>query len=384
MKVLLINPWGINNDQFYTSGFIHGMNTLVSLSFASNYYYEGEEPNGETYRVFFKKTEKMAHSTYRKLLRGVEYINGWLQILKKVKKGQFDIIHIHWLLMYKIDLRFVSILKKYSNKLILTAHNVIPHVDGEKNVGDLKKLYSYFDTILIHGESLKQEFTYYFPELSERLRVQYHGEYFGQSTDCCADNEQKVADIFGKRKNYEKTFIIFGNHFFNKGTDRVLKIWLNNRKFDNSQLIIAGRINKNYYQLQSLIPEAKKRENILLLDYFVEDNMLNYLIKESDAVLIPYRHASMSGVLHTAAIFEKPLICTKAGAMEEYLEDGTDSIVCENTDDSLLYGITIANDMDKDKLKKMGRKLHENIKQKYSWNIIAKKLYKEVYCEKGK
>ena len=98
--------------------------------------------------------------------------------------------------------------------------------------------------------------------------------------------------------------------------------------------------------------------------------------------MIPYRHASMSGVLHTAAIFEKPLICTKAGSMAEYLEDGIDSIVCENTEDSLFYGITIANDMEKDKLEEMGRKLHENINRKYSWRIITKKLYEEVYCEK--
>lgn len=380
MKVLLISPWGINNDQFYTAGFIHGMNNFVSLSFASNYYYGGEKPNGEIYRVFFKNTEKMPHSMKRKILRGMEYIRGWSKIIKIAQTEKFDVIHIHWLLMYKVDLRYIPVLKRYCKKMILTAHNVIPHIDGEKSVDDLRKLYSCFDTILLHGETLKAEFGHYFPELSNKLRVQYHGEYFGQSTDCCPDNDHRVKELFGERKIYEKSFIIFGNHFYNKGTDRVVRIWLKDKRFDNSQLILAGRINKNYSELMSLIPDAEKRENILLLDCFVEDDLLNFLIKKADAVVIPYRHASMSGVLHTAASFEKTVICTNTGAMGEYLEDGVDSIVCENTDDSLLQGMITANEMEKGKLAEMGKRFHESIRKNYSWGNITKKLYEEVYC----
>lgn len=381
MKVLLINPWGVNNDKFYTSGFIHGMNCFVSLSFASNYYYEGEIPNDKIYRIFFEKTENMQRSKKRKLLRGLEYLDGWIKILRIAESGNFDVIHIHWLLMYKVDVVFVPILKKYCNKLILTAHNVIPHINGDKSIKDLRKLYSYFDAILLHGRSLIQEFTYYFPNLFDRLHLQYHGEYFGQSTSCCEDSDQRVLKIFRKRKEFKKTFIIFGNHFYNKGTDRVLTIWLNDMKFKNSQLIIAGKINKNYSQLLSLIPEAKKRENILILDFFVENDLLNYFIRKSNVVVIPYRHASMSGVLHTAAVFEKTVICTKTGAMAEYLENKVDSFICENTDDSLYYGISIANDMENDRLNEMGIQLHKNISEKYSWKVITRSLYEDVYCK---
>ena len=90
MKVLLINPWAVNNDQYYASGFVKGMNEYVELDFAANYFYKGEMPNGEFFPVFFSKSEHMENGFKRKILRGLEYIDAWKKIIAISKKKKYD------------------------------------------------------------------------------------------------------------------------------------------------------------------------------------------------------------------------------------------------------------------------------------------------------
>lgn len=44
MKILLVNPWAINNDEFYTSCLIYALSKRVELDFTTNCYYRGEKP----------------------------------------------------------------------------------------------------------------------------------------------------------------------------------------------------------------------------------------------------------------------------------------------------------------------------------------------------
>jgi glycosyltransferase involved in cell wall biosynthesis len=381
MKVLLINPWGVNNDQYYMAGFIAGMNKLTSISIASNYYYLGTKPNGKIYPVFFKYSEKMPNSVSRKIIRGIEYIIAWMKILKIIKREKYDVIHIHWLLMYKIDLFFLKRIHKYTKKIILTAHNVIPHINGEKNIQILNEIYANFDIILVHGESIKNEFLKMFPFCVDKVCVQYHGEYFGQSTLSCGPELECAREIVKKVQQFDKIFITFGFQFFNKGTDRLVDIWIKQNEMENSLLIIAGKIDESYVELSSKVDKIKREKNIIILDYYVEKEFLNFCITKSNVIILPYRHASMSGVVYTAAVFAKPIICTNVGALSEYLEDYVDSFICENTEKALTECILRVQQYSNEKLMAMGLKMKKNIHEKYSWELITRNLYKNVYSD---
>jgi glycosyltransferase involved in cell wall biosynthesis len=378
-KILLINPWAINNDSYYASGFISGANNYLKVDFATNYYYKGEKPNNNIYAIFFKRSELMGASKKRKFLRGIEYVLGWRKIIRLVKDNKYDIIHIHWLLMYKIDLFFIKQLRKYTKRAILTAHNVIPHVNGEKSIPILKKIYGQFDYILVHGESIKDEFISYFPEQKDHVKIQYHGEYYQQSISFEESNQEDFVELSKKINSYNKIFIMFGAHFYNKGTDRLIRIWNEEFKKSNTLLIILGKCNVDYPELEGLRDIIKNTHNLIFIEHFVDDNTLNYAITNSDCIIIPYRHASMSGVVYTAAAFSKPILCTKSGAIAEYLENGKDSILCENDDDSLRAALIEIENMRKDVLAEKGMTLSKNIHEKYSWNNIIKCLNETVY-----
>lgn len=379
MKVLLINPWAVNNDQYYASGFVKGMSNFVDLDFATNKYYSGEVPSGELFPVFFKKSEYLKKGIRRKLLRGIEYVIAWNKIIGFSRKKKYDVIHIHWLLMYKIDLFFLKIIKTNTNKLVLTAHNVLPHTNGEKNISDLRKVYECFDNILVHGNTIRHEFISYFPEMSDKVSIQYHGEYYQQDTYY----EEKVQEDYLKIKRfleeYELVFIMFGRQFYNKGTDRLIRIWRNNFSNINAGLLIVGRSDSNYPEFNDEISRLRSIQNVLVLNHFVDDNTLNYAISRSSIIVLPYRHASMSGVVFTAAAFSKPVLCTNSGAIAEYLENDKDSIICGLDDEELFRAMTKIFNLSLQELCDMGKNLSYNIHRKYAWDIIAKQLVNSIY-----
>lgn len=383
MKVLLINPWGIRNDQYYTSGFISSMNRLINLDYVSNYYYKGVNPNGKLFRIFFKNTENMSESVRRTILRGIEYIVAWNKIIKIINANEYDIIHIHWLLFYKVDIVFLEKLRKImgTKKIILTAHNVIPHINGERKIEILKKVYSYFDYILVHGEAIRDEFVEIFPEFRNKIKVQYHGVYLGQGTSIrLSIYNDKKSEIDRLRMKYNKIFIMYGYHYFNKGTDRLIRIWKENYLDKDALLLVVGKKDSVYLELEEIVQQIKSTDNIIYIQGYLEEDILNYYINISDCVIVPYRHASMSGVVFTAATFKKMVICTKAGAISEYIEDQKDGLVCGIENEELNMAIGKAMEMSNVEMKMMGENLFKNIYSKFSWQVISNNVVKNIYC----
>lgn len=381
LQVLVINPWAVNNDSYYANGFINSLSKKTKVDFATNFYFNclGED-NYHIYHIFFKYSENMAKGFFRKAVRLAEYVLAYIKIIKLIRNKEYDIIHIHWLLVYKIDYFFIFYMKKHCKKIILTAHNIIPHVNGLEYVDDLKKIYELFDVILLHGEELKKEFRDFFPDLEKKVRIQYHGVYFNQPISY--DASLIDTNLSKKLEEYKIVLIMFGAMFFNKGTDRLIKIWLENFVESNALLIVAGKKEKSFAELDEYKSEIEKTDNIVFIDSFLDDNTLNYLITQSSCILIPYRHASMSGVIFTAAEFRKCVLCTKSGVLAEYL-DNNDSFICDNNEESIRSKIKhILSDVSPSELVEKGDNLYEDINRKYSWDKIIDQQVMKIYYEK--
>ena len=172
---------------------------------------------------------------------------------------------------------------------------------------------------------------------------------------------------------------MFGRQFYNKGTDRLIRIWRENFSNEKAGLLIVGRSDSDYPEFNDEISKLESIKNVLVLNHFVDDNALNYAIHSSSIILLPYRHASMSGVIYTAAAFSKPVLCTCSGALAEYLEDKKDSVVCGTDDKELLNAMNTVFEYSTEELCAMGKNLSKNIHEKYAWSVIAKQLVDSIY-----
>ncbi len=376
--MLLIDPWGINNTSEYLNGLIHGLSNHVELTVFTNYYFEQYVKATATInKNFFKISERMDKGSLRKIVRGIEYILSYNSIISYLKKNKYDVVHINWLLNYKTDIAFLRKIKKYCPKLVYTAHNVLPHINGEKSIPDLKVIYSIVDRIIVHGEAIKKEFSKYFPEHQQKLYIQKHGCILRPAMN--ADIEYLPKNIKNKINKYGKVFLTVGAIFPNKGVDRAADIWIKNFTKKNALFIIGGRRTAEYPEFESLMDLISMTDNMIFLDGFIDNNIINALFTASSAIVLPYRHASMSGVIFTAAQYSKPIICTDVGALTEYLEPGTDSIICENSNVGIKNALVQALQMHDDKLNQMGKALHDHIVEKCDWKTICADIVNNVY-----
>lgn len=327
---------------------------------------------------FFKYSEKMQSKSIRRVLRGLEYIIAWEKIICDVKREAYDCVHINWLLLYKVDIKYLRKLKKMDIKIIYTAHNVIPHVNGKKYIEELRMIYSLVDKIILHGKHISEEFIQYFPEYKEKIYIQKHGCNIGKNKNFCITEIKK--EIFQLVNQYSIICLYIGNVFYNKGVDRLLHIWEKNEQLKDCLLIIAGKeteLDEKYKKLKSRV---KEQQNIFILDYFVSENTANYLLTNTDIVILPYRHASMSGVVFTAADFGKTVIATNVGALPEYLSNVTGAFLVENRSDAIEKCLLdIKGKYTREQLKEMGNKYRDEMYSLCSWEVIAKDLFENCY-----
>lgn len=376
MKVLLVNPWGINNDEFYTSGLTYALSKKLNVDLATNYYYEGKEPSGKLFRLFFKKSEHSKRIS-RKFIRGLEYIIAYIRLFHIINKNRYEYINIQWLLQYRIDILFLRKIKKTGSKIILTAHNAVPHVDGREHISALRIIYEIVDAIIVHGEAIKGELLSVFPECNGKIIIQPHGAILHKKV---LSGSITIDKSIIERIAHKESYIMFGNQFYNKGTDRLLKIWKADFINDDSKLlIIAGRRTSSYPELDEELNGIGPFENVLYLEGYINDELLEYLIINSEAVLLPYRHASMSGVVFTAAEYSKMVLTTRCGAICEYLDNDKDSIITENSDEGYRIGLHKLMLLSKEERTERGNCLYKSINDKYSWDKIAEILVDRIY-----
>lgn len=376
-KVMLIDPRGRNDNSYFT-GLVGELSKQTNLTVVAKEALLNEDKGISKLMPLFNDFNNKKWNKFSKIFKGLNYINSYIKIIRELKKEKYDVVHIQWLLMYKFDLIALKVMKRYCRKVVFTAHNVLPHVNGHKFINDLRNIYDSVDNIILHGENIRKEFVELFPEHSKKVNIQYHGTYINQQKDF--DINKIDIDLQKRLSKYDKVFIFTGIMFYNKGVDRLVKIWLNNFVDTNNLLIVAGKKQSDYKELSNLEDKVNECKNILYINEYVEPDLFSYLVKKSHIIILPYRHASMSGVIFTAAEFCKPVLCTDVGSLSEYLINSEDSFIINDSDQELFCKIkNIVDNKSIEELKVMGNKLNKNITDKFSWGSIVSKLIAEVY-----
>lgn len=378
MNVVMIDPWGNGNLELYTNGLCEGLSKNIDLTLFTNSQNGSDSDRFKTHKIFFHKSQNMKNGKLRKIVRGLEYISSYLKIFRFLSKNRADVIHIQWLLMYRLDALFLKIMKKKCDKIIYTAHNVLPHINGKKAQNHMNQIYGIVDKIVLHGKKIEKEFLGLFPDFEKKVIIQKHGVYFNQNT--LYKEEEIEEKIISKVAQYDKILIFFGFIFYNKGIDRLIKIWMENYKDSNHLLVVAGKVNEEYKEYTEAIELISDESNILLINRFIEENLLNFLVTQADIIVLPYRHASMSGVVFTASEFRKTILSTDVGSISEYLINEENAFIINNDDEILKEKLDkVLNELSKVELKLMGDKLNESISKNYSWEEISINLINEAY-----
>lgn len=362
----------------YTKQFYSYCSKYIDTTLITKHYTPGDD--SKILHFFYKKSEKMRDNYFRKLLRGLEYIIGYIKVIMYLKHNYYDYVHIQWPVMPSVDIIFFKIIKKRCGKLIYTAHDVIPHINPENKLKTFNKLYKIPDKIVVHGYELLKEMKEYFPQYINKTYIQDFGVNYSVEKSYSKEVIDKHQAVYNAKINGKKIISFIGQIFYNKGTDRLLEYWEKNIHDDSSLLVIVGRIRDSSGEFENLFQKLKSYSNVYLyLNRFSEEEE-TFFYSNSSIVILPYRHASMSGVFFTAAEYKKTVLVTNVGSLEEYIPNKENVFIVENNDNDIFKALDkIIREKDLNELEMMGNSFHKDIYDKYSWNNIIPKLINNCY-----
>ena len=379
MKIIMQDPWGIRGLGVYDYSLCDALyKKNKNLTLITNRYYEYDKlSNFKVEKKFFKYSENLKISLFRKVIRGLEYCFDMLNLLKIYSKESPDIIHIQWLLFYQFDYFWLRILRyrqrRKNTKIILTAHNVLPHINGYKYKNILEKIYSQVDGIIVHSEVLKEQMIKTFGEKGKSWSIYVTsigvGDNLSKKVDQNILNTCRDKIKSSKDKGYK--FLFAGIIHKNKGLDILLKAWDGHiGKYPNNKLYIVGNPT---YSMNNELKFIRKYNNSIITSfgYKSDEELLAYFL-ECDFVILPYKEASHSEVLLTAMTLGKPVIATKVGALPEVVDIVKGGyIIYPNNPDLLSKTMDKVSNIPRDELVKWGKNIRKKTFENYSWDNIA-------------
>jgi len=292
----------------------------------------------------------------------------WFKVRKYLKAKEFDqIVCGYWLPL--MSPCFTAILKGLKKRTRVTGiiHNAVPH---EKRLGDRMLTKSFLRQLtdaVVLSESVERDLKSLPISKSLNVKRLFHPIYdvYGAVVDRRTAIQNLGLDV---SKRY---LLFFGFIRSYKGLDILIEALGEAKLPDDVHLLIAGEFYDNRDKYLKLISESPYFSRIHLNEgYIPSDQVKNYFCA-SEAVVLPYRSATQSGITQIAIHFSTPVISTKVGGIEEYIKHDFNG---------LLTGIDpgqLAGDLEQlfkaDALKRY-RKGQMQVLKKYSWSSFVKEL----------
>ena len=187
-------------------------------------------------------------------------------------------------------------------------------------------------------------------------------ENFGQRVERAAACEKLGLDPL---KRY---LLFFGLIRDYKGLDLLLEAF---EKIDDPdlRLLVAGEFYNDKEQYRTALDRLGKR--VVLHEGFVKDDDVKFYFSAVDALVLPYRTATQSGVTQIAYNFSVPMVVTNVGGLPEIVPDGKVGFVCEPTAESIADALLrLYSD---DVLERFAANFPEE-RKRFSWEEMCRQL----------
>lgn len=170
---------------------------------------------------------------------------------------------------------------------------------------------------------------------------------------------------------YKKVILFFGRIVRYKGLEVLLKAMKLVLENDSSvKLRIVG--NGDITEYKDLITELG--DSVELHNRWINDEEVAGFLSDVQIVVLPYIHASQSGVIPLAYSFSKPVISTNVGCLSEQIIDGKTGFIIAPNDYKILAEKILYMFEHVDETIQMGINANEYAKKELTWKASAEKL----------
>jgi glycosyltransferase involved in cell wall biosynthesis len=279
---------------------------------------------------------------------------------KAIEKYQPDVmVMVYWTPFFAPAYGHIAYRLRRKTRIVALIHNAVSHQPKFYDKLLSKLFFSQIDRFMVLSESVKKELLSLYPQAKYRLQAHPLYDHFGEKQDrktACetlnVNPDKKILLFFGLIRDY-------------KGLDLLLEAM---SFLDNSyQLVIAGESYGDFGKYRQIINVSPAKDRIQVINRYIPDQEVSVLFSAADALVLPYKSATQSGVISVAYHFEVPIVVTGVGSLKDTIETAGTGIVCSPQAKNIAESIQ--------KLFSEGtKKFIANIqteKQKLSWDVFA-------------
>lgn len=306
-----------------------------------------------------------------KIERKLNSINpfNWIRIGNIVRKRKYDVVvFAYWMSFFAPCYGTVARRMKKTKRIALV-HNMIPH---EPSVID--KLFTPFFVKSMDG----------FVSMSESVLGDI--EKFDRKRKPKLFSPHPIYDHYGLKEdrrtalhnlNLDEKYryiLFFGLVRAYKGLDLLVEAFADERlRRHNVKLIVAGEFYDDKKPYLDRISELALTDDVIICDEFVPDSEVKNYFNAADMVVQPYKTATQSGVTQIAYHFDKPMLVTKVGALEEIVPDGVVGYAVEPEPKAIADAL---DDFFENDRRDFFENNIKNEKKKYSWDKMVETVLK--------
>lgn len=190
-------------------------------------------------------------------------------------------------------------------KVIALIHNAIPHEPRFFDKPLAKLLFQQCHGFLVLSDNVANDLRQLCPKVPFVRHPHPLYDHFGTKQDRTAACVRLGMDPA------RKTLLFFGLIRAYKGLDLLIEAM--GLLPEDYQLVIAGECYGSFERYQALIDASPARDRICVHDGYVHDEDIPIYFSAADALVLPYRSATQSGVVSIAYHFDLPMVSTPVG-----------------------------------------------------------------------
>ena len=260
--------------------------------------------------------------------------------LIKLKLDGYNIFHIHFEYVFpstflmKAVIKFVKCL---GYKIVWTIHDISrDYAYSNRKLRSKEKsrwLYYHSDYKFVHYQKNIDRLKNNFDVKIENVETIFH-PCFNYPNNIKKENARNLLKI----PSDKRVVLSFGMIKKYKGHIELIKAF---KKLDDSYIcLIVGTGKQDPKTTEYVKNEAKKMNNIIVIDKYIPRDEIQIYFNASDVVVLPYIEITQSGIIPLAYSFGRPVIATDVGALSEMIiNKKTGLIIPPNDVDALVNAI---------------------------------------------
>jgi glycosyltransferase involved in cell wall biosynthesis len=290
------------------------------------------------------------------------------QSFEKIKRNRPDIVIFAYWIPFMAP-AYTWIAKRLKKKSITTAallHNIQFHEKWPAGNYLSHSFLKQIDLIITLSDTVKRDVSCLIS--GKQMINAFHPLYKS------FDNKRYDALSAKKELGLEKKEVLLFFGFIKpyKGLDILIEAFAKlSKEIENLHLLIVGEVYGSDRSYDEMITRYGLEDKCTFVKEFVPDNQIEKYFKAAKILVLPYRHATQSGVLQIAYSMKLGVVVTPVGSLPDMVDKGkTGMVAADTTPESLSEAIKscleIADDVIKKKI--------ENKNKQYGWDSFVELL----------